>query len=56
METITNIDMLTLQPIVALVFGVLILLLPKILNYLIAFYLIIIGATGLWPHLFANLT
>ena len=42
---------LLLQPIVALVAGVLILLVPRILNYVVAIYLIIIGVTGLWPHL-----
>lgn len=34
---------LTLPGVVALVFGVLIFLFPKILNYLVAGYLIIIG-------------
>ena len=42
---------LLLQPIVALVAGVVILLVPRILNYVVAIYLIIIGVTGLWPHL-----
>lgn len=42
---------LLLQPIVALVAGVLILLVPRLLNYVVAIYLIIIGVTGLWPHL-----
>ena len=42
---------LLLQPIVALIAGVLILLVPRILNYVVAIYLIIIGVTGLWPHL-----
>jgi DUF3096 family protein len=42
---------LLLQPIIALVAGVLILLVPRILNYVVAIYLIIIGVTGLWPHL-----
>ncbi len=36
-----------LQPIVALLAGVLILLVPRILNYVIALYLIIIGILGL---------
>ena len=39
------------QPIVALVAGILILLVPRLLNFLVAIYLIIIGVTGLWPHL-----
>lgn len=36
-----------LSPIAALIFGVLILIFPKFLNYFIAFYLIIIGIVGL---------
>ena len=44
-----------LQPIVALIAGVLILLVPRLLNYVVAIYLIIIGVTGLWPHLLTSL-
>lgn len=36
-----------LNPIVSIIFGVLILVFPKFLNYLIAAYLIIIGLLGL---------
>jgi hypothetical protein len=36
-----------LQPLVALIAGVLILLLPRILNYIVAIYLILIGILGL---------
>ncbi|HCS78996.1 TPA: DUF3096 domain-containing protein [Patescibacteria group bacterium] len=36
-----------LSPLASLVFGVLILLFPKSLNYLIAIYLIIVGLLGL---------
>ena len=50
------IDLVYIQPVVALVFGILILLLPRILNYLIAIYLIFIGVVGLWPHLLTHLT
>ena len=35
------------QPIVALMAGILILITPRFLNVIIAFYLILIGATGL---------
>jgi hypothetical protein len=56
MSIITNIDIVTVQPIVALTFGILILLVPRLLNYLIAAYLIFIGLIGLWPHFFAALT
>ena len=46
-----HLDVVTIQPIIALVFGILILLLPRILNYLVAIYLILVGVTGLFPHL-----
>ena len=36
-----------LQPIVALVAGILILIMPRLLNYMVAIYLIIIGIIGL---------
>ncbi|HTW52640.1 MAG: DUF3096 domain-containing protein [Stellaceae bacterium] len=36
-----------LQPIVSLIAGVIILLVPRILNYVIAIYLIVIGIIGL---------
>ena len=36
-----------LQPLVALIAGVLILLVPRILNYIVAIYLIIVGILGL---------
>lgn len=37
----------SLSPLASLVFGVLILMFPKFLNYLIAAYLIIVGLLGL---------
>jgi hypothetical protein len=36
-----------LQPIVALIAGVLILIMPRLLNYIVALYLILIGILGL---------
>jgi len=42
-----QIDIVQLQPWIALLFGILILIAPRILNYLVAAYLIIIGAAGL---------
>lgn len=36
-----------LQPIVALVAGILILIMPRLLNFIVAIYLIIIGIIGL---------
>ena len=45
-----TLNILLIQPIVALIAGVLILLRPRLLNYVVAIYLIIVGVTGLWPH------
>ena len=40
-----------LQPIIAILAGVLILLRPSLLNYVVALYLIIAGILGLiWPR------
>jgi hypothetical protein len=36
-----------LQPIVSLIAGVLILVMPRLLNYIVAIFLIISGAIGL---------
>ena len=36
-----------LQPLVALIAGILILLIPRLLNFIVAIYLIIVGVTGL---------
>lgn len=36
-----------LQPIVALIAGVLILIIPRLLNFIVAAYLIVIGLIGL---------
>jgi hypothetical protein len=54
MPAISTIDIVVIQPLIALIFGILILLMPRLLNYLIAIYLIFIGMVGLWPHLFAG--
>jgi len=35
-------------PVAALVAGILILIMPRLLNYIVAIYLIIIGAVGLF--------
>ena len=42
-----TISLAHLQPLVALIAGVLILLVPRILNYIVAFYLILFGIIGL---------
>jgi hypothetical protein len=39
------------QPLVALIAGLLILVVPRILNYVVALYLIIIGVVGLFGAL-----
>ncbi|MGO9741201.1 MAG: DUF3096 domain-containing protein [Roseiarcus sp.] len=36
-----------LQPIVSLIAGVLILIMPRLLNYIVAFFLIVSGVLGL---------
>ena len=38
---------ITIQPLAALVAGILILLVPRLLNYIVAVYLIVIGILGL---------
>ncbi len=38
---------ISLQPLVALIAGILILLIPRLLNYIVAIYLILIGVLGL---------
>ncbi len=42
-----NLSHLPHEPLVALIAGILILVMPKLLNYVIAIYLIIIGILGL---------
>jgi len=36
-----------LQPIIAIIAGVLILIMPRLLNYIVAIYLILVGLFGL---------
>jgi hypothetical protein len=40
-------EIVVLQPIVALIAGILILIMPHLLNYIVAIYLIVIGLVGL---------
>jgi len=42
-----TISLVHLQPIIALIAGILILLMPRLLNYIVAIYLIVIGVAGL---------
>jgi hypothetical protein len=39
---------LTLAPLISLVAGILILAVPRLLNYIVAIYLIVIGLVGLF--------
>ncbi|MDB5821679.1 MAG: hypothetical protein JWR21_383 [Herminiimonas sp.] len=39
---------ISLVPIVSLIAGILILLVPRMLNYIVAFYLIAVGIIGLF--------
>lgn len=43
-----NLTLLSLTPIVSLIAGILILVIPRLLNYIIALYLIVIGLIGLF--------
>lgn len=38
---------LSLAPLISLIAGILILLMPKLLNYIVAIYLIVIGVIGI---------
>ena len=39
---------ITLGPLISLIAGILILIMPRLLNYIVALYLIIIGLVGLF--------
>ena len=39
---------LALSPIISLIAGILILLVPRLLNYIVAIYLIVIGLVGIF--------
>ena len=39
---------ITLAPLISLIAGVLILIMPRLLNYIVALYLIVIGVVGLF--------
>ncbi|MDR7031449.1 MULTISPECIES: DUF3096 domain-containing protein [unclassified Mesorhizobium] len=46
-----TISALTLTPLISLIAGVLILVMPRLLNYIVAIYLIVVGLLGLFPNL-----
>lgn len=39
---------LTLAPLISLIAGILILVVPRLLNYIVAIYLIVIGLVGIF--------
>jgi hypothetical protein len=41
---------LSIGPLIALIAGILILVMPRLLNYIVALYLILIGLLGLFSH------
>ncbi len=43
------------EPLIALAAGIIILLAPRFLNYVVALYLIVVGLIGLFPNQMANL-
>ena len=45
-----SIDPIIFTPLVALAAGILILIMPRLLNYIVAIYLIAIGIIGLANH------
>jgi hypothetical protein len=46
-----TVSSIALTPLISLVAGVLILVMPRLLNYIVAIYLIVAGLLGLFPHL-----
>lgn len=41
----------SITPLIALIGGILILVMPRLLNYIVALYLIVVGLVGLFPNL-----
>ena len=46
-----DITTIAITPLISLIAGVLILIVPRLLNYIVALYLIVIGLLGLFPQL-----
>ena len=46
-----DLSTLPLTPLISLIAGVVILIMPRLLNYIVAIYLIIVGLLGLFPQL-----
>ena len=49
-EATMTLDPVVISPLIALIAGILILLMPRLLNYVVAIYLIAIGIIGLANH------
>jgi hypothetical protein len=43
--------LVALSPLIALIASILILIMPRLPNYIVAIYLILSGILGLFPHL-----
>jgi hypothetical protein len=46
-----DVSNLPLSPLISLIAGIVILIVPRLLNYIVAIYLIVIGLLGLFPQL-----
>jgi hypothetical protein len=49
-KPVIAIDLDIVGPILAILAGILILVVPRLLNYIVALYLIIVGIIGLLPY------
>ena len=45
-----DVSNIPLSPLISLIAGVVILIMPRLLNYIVAIYLIVIGVIGLVAH------
>jgi Protein of unknown function (DUF3096) len=50
LEALTMTLTLSVGPLIALIAGILILVMPRLLNYIVALYLILIGVLGMFSH------
>ncbi|WP_455235054.1 DUF3096 domain-containing protein [Thiogranum longum] len=46
-----SMNILIVSPLLSLLSGIAILVWPRLLNYIVAFYLILFGVMGLIPHI-----
>jgi len=46
-----HLNQLLIEPVISLLLGILILLIPRFLSFFVAIYLIVIGVLGLMRHL-----